>query len=71
MKPLKDLTQLDKFIATKSGYELPKARPKVEFWCVYQGSQVLYGKDSYRNCKAYMNQFKGVKGLSIKPHKGK
>lgn len=69
MKTLKDLSQLDKFIRMKNGYEEPQPRAKTEWWCVYRDGVVIYGKDSYRNCKAYMNKFKGVKGLSIKPAK--
>lgn len=71
MKTLKDLSQLDKFIAINNGYNIPTERPKVEWWCVYRGDAVVYGKESYRNCKAWMNQFKGDKQLSIKPYKGK
>lgn len=68
MKPLKNLSQIDKFIAIKNGYEA-QPKPKIEWWCVYRGNAVVYGKDSYRNCKAWMNKFKGDKELSIKPSK--
>lgn len=68
MKKLNDLTQLDKFIAINNGRELPQ-KTKVEWWCVYRTNTVVYGKDSYRNCKAWMNQFKGDRQLSIKPFK--
>lgn len=64
-----DLSQLEKFIAMKNGWELPQPKQKVEFWCLYNGNAIIYGKESYRNCKAKMNEFKGVKGLSIKPSK--
>lgn len=70
MKTLKDLSELDKFLALKNGYSLPVKKAKVEFWCVYNGNAVIFGKDTYKNCQAHLNQFKGVKGLSIKPYKG-
>lgn len=68
MKKTNDLSQLDKFIAINNGYNI-QPKPKVEWWCVYRGNSVVYGKESYRNCKAWMNQFKGDKELSIKPSK--
>ena len=63
-----NLSDLDKYIILSQGKELP-VKHKVEWWCVYRVNAVVYGKETYKNCKAWMNQFKGDKQLSIKPHK--
>lgn len=65
-----DLSQLDKFIADKNGWETPQPKVKHELWCLYSFNQVIFGPNSYKNCRAEENKFKGVKALSIKPHKG-
>lgn len=60
MKKLNDLSQLDKFIAIKNGYEPKKEKVKKEIWeVVYLGKSQFKG--IYRDCVAFKNQFKGQK----------